>query len=174
MVYKRANMSDSQIHTIKEIAQRISQEDDRRQRLSHTINELLSERQEVLVGYCELAALEASGAPLKETLAELKRFNQMLVDYTALGHFEIYQRIMEGKERRESIRAIADQIYPTIARTTDYIVEFNDKYEGADDHESITPLADDLSLLGEAMASRIEKEDKLLREMSNQVLFRQN
>jgi len=167
-------MTESQIHTIKEIAQKISQEDDRRSRLSHTINELLAERQEVLVGYCELAALEASGAELKEILAELKRFNQLLVDYTALGHFEIYQRIMEGKERRQSIKAIANEIYPTISRTTDYFVEFNDKYEGADDHDSITPLAEDLSLIGEAMASRIEKEDKLLREMSNQVLYRKN
>lgn len=167
-------MTESQIHTIKEIAQKISQEDDRRSRLSHTINELLAERQEVLVGYCELAALEASGADIKDLLAELKRFNQLLVDYTALGHFEIYQRIMEGKERRESIKAIANEIYPTIARTTDYFVEFNDKYEGADGQDSITPLADDLSLIGEAMASRIDKEDKLLREMSNQVLFRKD
>lgn len=167
-------MSESQIHTIKEIAQKISQEDDRRSRLSHTITELLEERQEVLVGYCELAALEAGGAELPDILASLKQFNQMLVDYTALGHFEIYQRIMDGKERRESIKAIADEIYPIISRTTDYIVEFNDKYEGADEVDSIAPLADDLSLLGEAMASRIEKEDKLLREMSNQVLFRSN
>lgn len=167
-------MSDSQIHTIKEIAQKISQEDDRRSRLSHTINELLGERQDVLVCYCELAALEASKAPLKETLSKLKSFNQMLMDYAALGHFEIYQRIMDGKERRQSIQAIAHEIYPVIARTTDYFVEFNDKYEGADDDESMTPLAKDLSLVGEAMASRIEKEDKLLREMSNQVLFRKN
>ena len=98
----------------------------------------------------------------------------MLVDYAALGHFEIYQRIMDGKERRESIQAIASEIYPVISRTTDYFVEFNDKYEGADSRDSISPLKDDLSLIGEAMASRIEKEDKLLREMSNQVLAHTN
>ncbi|MBL7000623.1 MAG: Rsd/AlgQ family anti-sigma factor [Gammaproteobacteria bacterium] len=167
-------MSESQIHTIKEIAQKISQEDDRRNRLSHTINELLDERQEVLVVLCELAKLELDGAPLKKILSTLKGFNQMLVDYTALGHFEIYQRIMEGNERRESIRVIANDIYPVISSTTDSFVEFNDKYEGADDQESIFPLAKDLSMVGEAMATRIEKEDKLLREMSNQVLLRNN
>lgn len=167
-------MSESQISTIKEIAQKISKEDDRRSRLSHTINELLGERQEVLVGFCELAALEAGESPLKDILAKLKRFNQMLVDYAALGHFEIYQRIMDGKERRGSINAIANEIYPVISRTTDYFVEFNDKYDGADDTDSIIPLSADLSLIGEAMASRIEKEDKLLREMSNQVLYRKN
>jgi regulator of sigma D len=167
-------MAESQIHTIKEIAQKISEENDRRQRLSHTINELLAERQEVLVGYCELAGLEAGGGELDQVLAELRKFTQMLVDYTALGHFEIYQRIMEGNERRESIKAIAHDIYQTISRTTDYFVEFNDKYEGADDRESLIPLQQDLSLIGEAMASRIDKEDKLLREMSNQVLYRNN
>lgn len=167
-------MSESQIHTIKEVAQKVANENDRRARVSHTINELLGERQEVLVCFCELAALEAAGAPLEDILNKLKRFNQMLVDYAALGHFEIYQRIMDGKERRGSIKAIAEEIYPIIVRTTDFFVEFNDKYEGADDADSIIPLSDDLSQIGEAMASRIEKEDKLLREMGNQILARKN
>jgi regulator of sigma D len=167
-------MSESQIQTIKEVAQKLAQEDDRRVRVSHTINELLTERQDVLTCFCELAALEASGSPLDAILTKLKRFNQMLVDYAALGHFEIYQRIMDGKERRSAINAVAKETYPTIVRTTDFFVEFNDKYDGADDADSIIPLPDDLSLIGEAMASRIEKEDKLLREMGNQILFRNN
>lgn len=167
-------MSDSQIHTIKEVAEKLANENDRRSRISHTITEMLGERQEVLVGFCELAALEASGAPLGDILEKLKRFNQMLMDYTALGHFELFQRIIDGSERRESIRAIAEDVYPIIARTTNFFVEFNDKYEGADDPDSIIPLAGDLSLIGEAMASRIEMEDKLLRKMGNQVLYRNN
>ena len=167
-------MSESKIHTIKEIAQRISQEDDRRSRLSHTINELLDERHQVLVGFCELAAMESSNSSLEQTLLKLKSFMQDLVDYTALGHFEIYQRIMDGNERRQSIRAIADEVYPVISRTTDYFVEFNDKYDRADDEDSLLPLANDLSMVGEAMASRIEKEDMLLREMSNQILFKKH
>ena len=167
-------MSESQIHTIKQVAEKIAHEDDRRSRLSHTITELLKERQEVLVSFCELAALEASGSELDEVLEKLRRFNQMLVDYAALGHFEIYQRIMDGKERRASINAIANEVYPIIARTTDFFVEFNDKYEGVDESESLEPLQQDLSKIGEAMASRIEKEDKLLREMGNQILLRNN
>ena len=167
-------MGTSQIHTIKEIAQKIAQEDDRRSRLAHTIDELLRQRQQMLVQYCELAALDSGEGSLEETLAKLKRFIQMLMDYAALGHFEIYQRIMDGKERRKSIRAIADEIYPVIARTTDFFVEFNDKYDGADDAESLVPLTEDLSALGEAIASRIDKEDSLLRQMGNQVLYRNN
>jgi regulator of sigma D len=167
-------MTDSQVQTIKQVAQKIASEDDRRARLSHTISELLQERQQMLVGFCDLAALHAAGGELAAVLDQLKAFNQMLVDYAALGHFEIYQRIMDGKERRASINAIASEIYPTIARTTDYFVEFNDKYEGADDAESLERLQHDLSLIGEAVAARIDKEDRLLREMGNQVLFRNN
>ncbi len=167
-------MGTTQLHTIREIAQKIAQEDDRRSRLAHTIEELLRQRQQMLVQYCELGALNSSEGNSEETLAALKRFIQMLMDYAALGHFEIYQRIMDGKERRQSIRAIADEIYPVIARTTDFFVEFNDKYDGADDAESLQPLSDDLSALGEAIASRIDKEDRLLREMGNQVLYRNN
>ncbi len=167
-------MPQSQLQTIKEIAQRVSQEDDRRNRLSRTITDLLQRRQKALVCFCELAALEAGDGTLDEILEKLKQFNQLMVDYAALGHFEIYQRIMDGKERRESIKAIASDIYPVVSRTTDYFVEFNDKYEGADARDSISSLGYDLSLVGEAMASRIDKEDKLLREMSNQVLFRNN
>lgn len=163
-------MSESQVHTIKEIAQKISREDDRRNKLSHTIQELLSRRQKVLVNFVELTALESGNSSIDDVLSKLKRFNQLLVDYAALGHFEIYQRIMDGKERRASIQEIASEIYPVISRTTDYFVEFNDKYEGADGRDSVEPLMDDLSLFGEAMASRIEKEDKLLMEMSDQVL----
>lgn len=51
-------MSESHIHTIKEIAERVSKEDDRRNKLSRTINELLAERQAVLVGFVELSAFE--------------------------------------------------------------------------------------------------------------------
>jgi len=167
-------MSQSQIHTIKEIALKISLENDRRNRLSHTLNELMDERQEVLVVLCELAKLKADDEPVEKILYRLKRFCQMLVDYTALGHFEIYQRILDGNERRASINALASEIYPVISRTTDCFVEFNDKYDGADDEESIIPLAEDLSHLGEEMTARIEQEDRLLIEMSNQVLLRKN
>jgi regulator of sigma D len=46
-------------------------------------------------------------------------------------------------------------------------VDFNDKYEGADESDSLTDLYSDLSSIGEAMAERIESEDELLREISD-------
>ena len=159
-------MSDSQIDKIAQIAEKITAEENRRTRQTHTINSLLQQRQQVLVTMCELAELEA-GNSTSVVIDNLRQFNQRLVDYTALGHFEIYKRIIDGKERRGNIKTVADLVYPTISYTTQLFVEFNDKYEGADDPESLTDLYRDLSTIGEAMAERIESEDMLLREISD-------
>ena len=158
---------DSQIEKIAEIAERISAEQNRRTRQTHTINTLLEERQQVLVKMCSLAELESGEVPTETVLYNLRSFNQQLVDYTALGHFEIYERIIDGKERRGNIKRVADRVYPSISTTTQLFVDFNDKYEGADEEDSITDLYRDLSSIGEAMAERIESEDMLLREISD-------
>jgi regulator of sigma D len=163
----RKTVSESQIEKIAQIAERISDEDNRRTRQTHTINSLLQERQQVLVSMCELAELEAREVKTATVLNNLQNFNQQLVDYTALGHFEIYERIVEGKERRGNIKKVADRVYPQISKSTQMFVDFNDKYDGADEQDSLTDLYRDLSSIGEAMAERIESEDMLLREISD-------
>ena len=116
---------------------------------------------------CELAELESGSVPPDTVIHNLRNFNQRLVDYTALGHFEIYERIIDGKERRGNIKMVANRVYPLISGTTQQFVDFNDKYDGADESESLTDLYRDLSSIGEAMAERIESEDMLLREISD-------
>lgn len=162
-----SDSEDPQIEKIAEIAERISAEANRRTRQTHTINTLLEERQQVLVSMCSLAELESGEVPTETVLHNLRCFNQQLVDYTALGHFEIYERIIDGKERRGNIKRVADRVYPSISATTQLFVDFNDKYEGADEADSIIDLYNDLSSIGEAMAERIESEDMLLREISD-------
>ncbi|MDH3635047.1 MAG: sigma D regulator [Gammaproteobacteria bacterium] len=160
-------MSESQIEKIAQIAEKISAEENRRTRQTQTINNLLQERQQVLVSMCELAELETGEVPPDTVIHNLRSFNQRLVDYTALGHFEIYERIIDGKERRGNIKRVADRVYPLISDTTQVIVDFNDKYDGVDEPESLADLYTDLSSIGEAMAERIESEDMLLREISD-------
>ena len=165
-------MSDSQIDKIAqiaEIAEKISAEENRRTRQTQTINSLLDRRQRVLVSMCELAELKSSDVPSEAVIENLRGFSQRLVDYTALGHFEIYERIADGNERRGNIQKVADRAYPTISETTRLFVDFNDKYEGVDEPESLVNLYSDLSSIGEAMAERIESEDMLLREISDQL-----
>ena len=147
---------------------------ERRGRIEETVSTLVQERQMVLVTWGKLAGLRSFedidfddedevSQEKKVRAAEMRTFLQMLMDYTALGHFEIYQRIIEGKERRQAVREVADRVYAGIADTTEAIVEFNDKYDRfAATDEELATLEADISELGEALANRSELEDEIL------------
>ncbi|MDB4223007.1 sigma D regulator [Granulosicoccus sp.] len=140
---------------------------ERRARLHNTIESLVKLRQEVVVSYCQLAGVSSFAArdveEHKVEADQLRRFCQIMVDYTAMGHFEVYQRIIEGKERRRAVKDVAVEVYPAIAETTDYLVDFNDKYDAFDGSgEEVSLLSSDLSRLGEVIAIRGELEDQLL------------
>jgi len=103
-------VSDSQIDKIARIAEKISAENNRRTRQTHTIKNLLEERQQVLVSMCELAELEAAEVPAETVIHNLRHFNQRLVDYTALGHFEIYDNSFRIHFLHENERNSAAEI----------------------------------------------------------------
>ena len=143
---------------------------DRRERLATTIASLERLRQEVVVSYCRLAGVSSFQMRDEERHdvdpEELRRFCQIMVDYTAMGHFEVYQRIIEGKERRQAVKDVAAEVYPRIANTTDYLVDFNDKYDGFDGSgDEVDMLRRDLSKLGEVIAERGELEDRILASL---------
>jgi len=140
---------------------------DRRERLQNTIDSLIKLRQDVIVSYCKLSGVSSFEHRDLETHSvnpkQLRRFCQIMVDYTAMGHFEVYQRIIEGKERRVAVKVTSDEVYPAIAETTDFLVDFNDKYDGFEGSaEDIEMLANDLSRLGQIIAVRGELEDQIL------------
>ncbi len=145
---------------------------DRRERIETTVSSLINERQEVLVSYGKLAGLKSfddldeevdEQAERQVRAAEVRLFLQLLMDYTALGHFEIYQRIIEGKERRKTVKEASDRVYPGIAKTTDFLIDFNDKYDRfAATEEELTTFNQDISELGEKLAERGELEDEIL------------
>lgn len=140
---------------------------DRRERLHHTIKSLVNLRQQVFVSYCQLSGVSSFATRESEETAvqpaELRNFCQIMVDYTAMGHFEIYQRIIDGKERRKAIKEIAQEVYPAIAETTDYLIDFNDKYDAFESSpEEVEMLSADLSKLGQILSVRGELEDQIL------------
>ena len=136
----------------------------RRKGSRQLIDKLLAERQRVLVLMCEVLGLKPFTAdkPVKDMLGE---FNSVLVDYIAAGHFGLYHRIIEGTERRQAVVATASKAYPRIAASTDAAVDFNDKYGGEWNFHFMDTLADDLSTLGEKLATRIELEDRIIAAM---------
>jgi regulator of sigma D len=134
---------------------------ERRKGTQQMINKLLAERQEVLVMFCQVAGLE----PYTRTKSLdnlLQSFCQILVDYTAFGHFEVFGRIGNGNERRVRVIQMAEEIYPAFIEATETAVNFNDKYDLSDHQLVLDHLAEDLSELGETLATRIELEDKLV------------
>ncbi len=129
------------------------------------VAKLVVERTQMLVTFCKLAGVEpyTVAAPVQKLLQE---FCQILVDYVAAGHFALYERILEGKERRQEVADIAGQIYDRIALSTQNVLDFNDKYDCGDHCTALESLSQDLSHLGEDIALRIELEDKLLSAMN--------
>ncbi len=137
---------------------------DRRSGTRSHIDNMLSDRQRMLVLFERLAGVEpyADELPDDELLRE---FSQILVDYIASGHFGLYERITEGKERRRGVVKLAEELYPRIADTTQVVIEFNDVYEKSNGTNISGNLPQILSKLGEELAVRIELEDQLISEM---------
>ena len=71
-------------------------------------DKLLTERQEMLVMFCELAGSQPFDLSLHGDA--LRKFCEVLVDYCAFVHFEFYERINNGVENREAVVNIAKEI----------------------------------------------------------------
>lgn len=134
---------------------------DRRARAKQRLAGLVASRNETLSLYSDLASSRPY-QPGEQTEEMVRRFCQALVDYAATAHFQLYRYIVENKERRKAVLALAEQIYPQIAASTDAILDFNDRYDVAPLETRITALAEDLSQLGEMLADRIQLEDKVI------------
>ncbi|MDD1612963.1 MAG: sigma D regulator [Methylococcaceae bacterium] len=133
---------------------------ERRQRTVQLITELQNERKDLWALYCQIGEMKPF-ANVEQVKMKLTRFAEVLVDYVSLGHFGLYERILAGTERRESIMTFATNIYPEFSEVTELSVSFNDKYENTSGVNSFSSLAEDLSDLGESLAKRFELEDQL-------------
>lgn len=141
---------------------------ERRRDLGETLDTLKEQRQKTLLSYCHLTGVTKPAQPSVDGMNDiapvaLQEFLNVMVDYIAMGHFTVYQRIIEGKERRGAVQEAAEVAYPGIGETTDVMVEFNDKYEnfdGASADQKI--LKEDLARLGEMFAIRGELEDEII------------
>jgi regulator of sigma D len=138
---------------------------ERRELTRKLVYELLEERRQLWALHERLIAMQ----PFRED-RELKRlvrqYCQILIDYISLEHFGIYQRIAEGGERRRRVIELADEIYPRLIETTDAALDFNDKCEGLSDVELPGQLAGELAVLGDALTTRMELEDRLIESMT--------
>ena len=125
------------------------------------LNTLLDTRKETLLFLNQLASMR----PFKvdeDVQTLLQEFCESLVDYTASAHFQLYSFIESGSERRNSIKDLAESVYPSIAGSTQTILDFNEKYDCGEHCNNLANLDSDLSQLGEILAERISHEDQLI------------
>ena len=138
---------------------------ERRARTKKEIKQLIEERNTVLSQYYNLAKVtDDFDNDASSTLELVEEFCQELIDYLAIGHFEIYRRIEEGNERRDDITKLADKIMPRINDTTQVAVAFNDLYDSTTDinNDAVEQLPNYLAKLGEELATRIDLEDQFI------------
>lgn len=134
---------------------------ERRSSSNTLIENMLNERKQLLALWLQTSSLDpASLEPEDQDL--LEEFCQVLVDYIAAGHFGLYERIVEGKERRREAAETASKIYPVIEKSTQIALEFNEKYSVENNSKGFRNLSKDLSSLGELLSTRMELEDQLI------------
>jgi regulator of sigma D len=136
--------------------------------LPDLVAKLLAARQESLVLYHRLAALKpfVLADPVRH---QLRCFRQTLVDYLALGPFEVFQALEEqpADSPYQQARQLARQLYAHIARTTQAALAFHDRYDGDLSDPALARLDEELSQLGESLAARIELEDQIVAAVRN-------
>ena len=84
-----------------------------------------------------------------------------MVDYVSAGHFEIFDQLHKEGQLFEDSPGLDKEpnILEKIQSTTEYVLDFNDKYLSSNDLDA---LIIDLAGLGETLAQRFALEDNLI------------
>lgn len=147
----------------------ISSTVERRSQSHSLIQELVITRNEMLALFSKLAGFKPFIEADEGTREILQEFCETLVDYTLQAHLNLYRHLEDKLEKRKKVLQLAELIYPRILRTTEIISNFNDIYEEINDSLDSSHLEENLSMLGEALAERIELEDQLIAVLTNKV-----
>jgi regulator of sigma D len=132
------------------------------------VAKLLAERDELFALLCRLSGV-APFDHVKPRPMLVTEFCQLLTDYIAAAHFGLYERLESQTERRRAVLELAAALYPEIADTTQFALEFSDKYAEARSATGYRDLHADLIRLGEVLARRIVMEDRLIGALVGRV-----
>ena len=123
----------------------------------------LAERSQVIVLFCKLSGYR--NQPELPEIEQINLFCDILIDYVSAGHFEVYEQIVNDCEvNGPASIELLNKLYPHISKTTDIVVDFNEKYSKKPNTEGdqMSRFDTDLSALGEAIAKRVDLEDNLI------------
>lgn len=121
----------------------------------------LGERRELLTRYTRVVVMLEAERDSTLLSSLQKRLCEVLVDYVSAGHFEVYNQLLEEAERfGDGSDAVASELIPEIADTTEVILAYEEKYSGGEAFPETQVR--DLSALGEILESRFQLEDRLI------------
>ena len=133
--------------------------------VSDLIDKWLKERQQLIVKLCDLSV--KPGSSQENTVERLQSFCQILVDYVSVGHFEVYEQLLnEAAEFNDGGTELANKIIPQIQSSTELALNFNDRFD--DTHkvdDGIEGLILELENLGKTLEDRFELEDVLIEAL---------
>jgi len=129
--------------------------------VNEIIDRWLHERQDMIVQYCALSGLGQNAKDPELRGEKLRTLCQILVDYVSAGHFEIYDQLMKEGREFDDDEALheAASLFTIIDKTTEKLLDFNDKYLETDD---LNTLDNDLSDLGQTLEIRFTTEDRMI------------
>lgn len=129
--------------------------------VNQLIGRWLRERQNLIVQFCALSGIHDSRPSAEATTKRLEHFCELLIDYVSAGHFEVYYELIREAEAFEDGSAdLAKSLLPHIIDSTERAMNFHDTY--ADAKATSETLPEDLSKLGETLATRFDYEDQLI------------
>ena len=125
------------------------------------IDAWLIERQALLTQFVALPQMSVA----EDVVQELHHFCEAMVDYSARGHFNVYEQLLTHIATH-SVKHVAttNALLGNIHDTTDKIIIFDDEY-GAVEKLSIQDIghfSGRLSRLGEVLTERFNLEDELM------------
>ena len=129
--------------------------------VSQSIERWLEERRELLAKYCELTEIIDVDENAIAHAEQLEVFCELMVDYVSVGHFEIFDQLHKEGQLFEDSSGLDKEpnLLEKIQSTTEYVLDFNDKYLSSND---VDALIIDLASFGETLAQRFALEDTLI------------
>ena len=131
------------------------------------VDRWLTERQELVVLLFSLSDTDKATDNTDQSIATLRQFCQILLDYVSAGHFEVYdQLVREAEEYKDGSECLLSKLFPELKKSTDLALAFNDTYD-TDEHcdQALVRLKDELSALGENLTQRFALEDRLIKRL---------
>ncbi len=134
--------------------------------VNNLIDKWLKERQALIVKLCDLSV--NPGSSVENKVEKLQAFCQLLVDYVSVGHFEVYEQLLqEAKDFNDGEGTeLAQRTIPKIQASTEVALNFNDRFDNIHKvDDGAAELIAELDTLGKTLEDRFELEDLLIESL---------